>query len=50
MLLNENQKMIRQMARDFANSKLAPIAAEIDRTAEFPLATVKEMGSLGFLD
>ncbi len=49
MLLNENQKMIRQMARDFANSKLAPIAAEIDRTAEFPLATVKEMGSLGFL-
>ena len=49
MLLNENQKMIRQMARDFANSKIAPIAAEIDRTAEFPEATVKEMGSLGFL-
>ena len=49
MLLNENQKMIRQMARDFANAKLAPIAAEIDRTAEFPEATVKEMGGLGFL-
>lgn len=49
MQLNENQKMIRQMARDFANSKIAPIAAEIDRTAEFPEATVKEMGSLGFL-
>ena len=49
MQLNENQKMIRQMARDFANSKLAPIAAKIDETAEFPEATVKEMGSLGFL-
>ena len=49
MLLNENQKMIRQMARDFANSRIAPIAAEIDRTAEFPEATVKEMGGLGFL-
>ena len=49
MQLNENQKMIRQMARDFANAKIAPIAAEIDRTAEFPEATVKEMGGLGFL-
>ncbi len=49
MQLNENQKMIRQMARDFARTRLAPIAAEIDRTAEFPEATVKEMGELGFL-
>ncbi len=49
MLLNETQKMFRQMARDFANSKIAPIAAEIDQTATFPEATVKEMGSLGFM-
>ena len=49
MVLNENQKMIRQMARDFANSKLAPIAAQIDHSGEFPEATVKEMGSLGFM-
>ncbi|MEN8005608.1 MAG: acyl-CoA dehydrogenase [Candidatus Krumholzibacteriota bacterium] len=49
MHLNENQKMIRQMARDFANSRLAPIAQEIDRTGKFPEATVKEMGELGFL-
>lgn len=49
MLLNENQKMIRQMARDFANSKIAPIAAAIDDSGEFPEATVKEMGGLGFL-
>ncbi|MCP4293359.1 MAG: acyl-CoA dehydrogenase [bacterium] len=49
MLLNENQKMIRQIARDFANSKIAPIAAEIDVSGKFPEATVKEMGELGFL-
>ncbi|MCB1184263.1 acyl-CoA dehydrogenase [bacterium] len=49
MQLNENQKMIRQMARDFAHAKIAPIAAEIDRTAAFPEATVREMGGLGFL-
>ena len=49
MLLNENQKMIRQMARDFATARIAPIAAAIDRTAEFPAATVREMGDLGFM-
>ena len=36
MQLNENQKMIRQMARDFARAKVAPIAAEIDREGAFP--------------
>jgi butyryl-CoA dehydrogenase len=41
--------MIRQMARDFAAAKIAPIAAEIDRSGEFPEATIKEMGGLGFL-
>ncbi|MBE0567357.1 MAG: acyl-CoA dehydrogenase [Krumholzibacteria bacterium] len=49
MHLNENQIMIRQMARDFARAKVAPVAAEIDRTGAFPEATVREMGELGFL-
>lgn len=49
MKLNENQKMFRQMARDFAVAKIAPIAAEIDESANFPEATVTEMGTLGFL-
>ena len=49
MVLNENQKMIRDMTRDFARSKLAPIAAAIDETGEFPEATVKEMGQLGLM-
>jgi alkylation response protein AidB-like acyl-CoA dehydrogenase len=49
MQFTENQKMIRDLARSFAQDKVAPIAAEIDETAEFPEATVKEMGQLGFL-
>ena len=49
MILNENQKMIRDMTRDFARTKVAPIAAAIDESAEFPEATVKEMGQLGML-
>ncbi len=49
MILTENQKMIRDMTRDFARSKLAPIAAGIDESGEFPEATVKEMGQLGLL-
>jgi len=49
MELTENQKMIRDLARKFAQDKVAPIAAEIDETAEFPASTVKEMGELGLL-
>lgn len=49
MKLTENQTMIRDMTRDFARSKVAPIAAEIDESGAFPEATVKEMGSLGLL-
>jgi len=49
MILNENQKMIRDMTRDFARTKVAPIAAAVDESGEFPEATVKEMGALGLL-
>ncbi|MBV9526708.1 MAG: acyl-CoA dehydrogenase family protein [Candidatus Dormibacteraeota bacterium] len=34
--LNEEQMMIRQTVRDLARSRIAPRAAEIDRTGEFP--------------
>ena len=41
--------MIRDMARDFAQRAIAPIAAQIDETGEFPYATVKQMGELGLM-
>ncbi|MBN7785806.1 acyl-CoA dehydrogenase family protein [Ponticoccus gilvus] len=49
MLLDDNQAMIEEMARRFAREKLAPHAAERDRTAEFPAETLAEMGALGFM-
>ena len=49
MILNEQQTMIRDVARAFAQEKLAPKAAEWDRTCYFPRAELREMGKLGFL-
>ena len=34
--LNEEQAMIRDTVRDIARDRIAPRAAEIDRTGEFP--------------
>lgn len=47
--LNEEQRMIRDLARDFARNEIAPIAAEIDETGEFPHETIKKMGELGLM-
>ncbi len=45
----EEHEMIRQAAREFAQNEIAPIAAEYDETGEFPRATVKKMGEMGFM-
>lgn len=47
--LTKEQQMIRDMVRDFAQNEIAPKAAEIDKTGEFPLETFKKMGELGML-
>jgi alkylation response protein AidB-like acyl-CoA dehydrogenase len=47
--LTEEQKQIRELAREFAQKEIAPIASEIDRTGEFPRDTVKKMGELGLM-
>jgi alkylation response protein AidB-like acyl-CoA dehydrogenase len=47
--LNEEQKMIRDAARDFAQNEIVPIAAEFDESGEFPHATIKKMGGMGFM-
>jgi alkylation response protein AidB-like acyl-CoA dehydrogenase len=47
--LTEEHKMIQDMARDFAQKEIAPIAAEIDEAACFPTATIQKMGELGFM-
>lgn len=47
--LTDEQKMIRDAARDFAQNEIARIAAQFDESGEFPLETVKKMGQLGFM-
>jgi len=47
MILTEEQTMIRDMARDFAQERLAPNAAEWDREGTFPDDELREMGELG---
>lgn len=49
MILTEQQRMIRDMARRFAQERLAPNAARWDRDKHFPLAELREMGRLGLL-
>jgi butyryl-CoA dehydrogenase len=49
MRLTDEQRMLRDVARDFARSRLAPFAAERDRESEFPAEAVAELGKLGFM-
>ena len=44
--LSEEQKMARDLARDFADKEVRPIAEAIDRDARFPRETVARMGEL----
>jgi alkylation response protein AidB-like acyl-CoA dehydrogenase len=48
-LLSEEQQMIQETARRYAESELAPQAAHLDETAEFPVERFKKMGELGFM-
>jgi alkylation response protein AidB-like acyl-CoA dehydrogenase len=45
----EEQLMIQESARDFAQNEIAPTTVERDIKAEFPTDIVKKMGELGFL-
>jgi len=47
--LSEEQKMIQQMARDFAEKELKPRAAEVDATRQYPLPVLKAMAELGMM-
>ena len=47
--LSPEHEMIRQTARDFAEKEIRPVAAHVDKTGEFPKATIARMAGLGFL-
>lgn len=49
MVLSESQELVRDTAREFAQSRLAPASSEWERTGEVPQDVLAEMGTLGFM-
>lgn len=49
MYLNEEQHLIRDTARSFAQSVLKPQSSDNDRDAKFPSSAIRQMAELGFL-
>lgn len=45
--LTEEQIAVRDMARDFANRKIAPFALQWDEEKHFPVETMREAAALG---
>jgi alkylation response protein AidB-like acyl-CoA dehydrogenase len=47
--LTDEQELLRRTVRDFAESRVAPVAEEIDREERFPYELVSEMAALGLM-
>jgi short/branched chain acyl-CoA dehydrogenase len=47
--LTDEQQLLRDTVREFAQSRVAPLAAELDREARFPYELVAEMAELGLM-
>jgi alkylation response protein AidB-like acyl-CoA dehydrogenase len=46
--LSEEQEQIQQLAKEFAENELAPIATEVDQTGDFPREIAEQLGEVGF--
>ncbi|HXH98383.1 MAG TPA: acyl-CoA dehydrogenase family protein [Gaiellaceae bacterium] len=47
--LTDEQELVRSTVREFAESRVAPVAEELDREARFPYELVAELGGLGLM-
>jgi len=47
--LTEEQELLRRTVRDFAESRVGPVAEELDREERFPYDLVTEMAELGLM-
>jgi alkylation response protein AidB-like acyl-CoA dehydrogenase len=47
--LTEEQKMIRDMARDFAQKEIVPVAGKYEREGHFPKTILKKLAELGLM-
>jgi butyryl-CoA dehydrogenase len=47
--LSEEERMIQETAREFADSEIAPVASENDAKGRFPADIIKKLSELGFM-
>jgi short-chain 2-methylacyl-CoA dehydrogenase len=47
--LTDEQRLLRDTVREFAQGEVAPVAHELDRTKSFPYDLVRKMGELGLM-
>ncbi len=47
--LADEQRLLQKTVREFARQEVAPVAAELDRTAAFPYDAVAKLGELGLM-
>jgi alkylation response protein AidB-like acyl-CoA dehydrogenase len=47
--LTDEQKMLRDTAREFVNAEIKPIARQIDENEQIPPELIKKLGEMGFL-
>ena len=48
-VLTEDQEHLRREIREFAAREIAPNVMTWDEASEFPLATIKKLGTMGLL-
>jgi alkylation response protein AidB-like acyl-CoA dehydrogenase len=49
LYFTEHHHQVREMVREFSQTRIAPVARELDRTSSFPWDNIKAMGELGLL-
>ncbi len=48
--LSDEQKLLRDLAKEFTQKEIVPVAAEYDKKAEFPTAVLKKAWELGLMN
>jgi butyryl-CoA dehydrogenase len=47
--LSEEHRLVQSTVREWATSRLLPLAAEMDRSARYPPELIRELGEMGFM-
>ena len=48
--LSDEQKQLRDLAREFTQKEIVPVAAELDKKAEFPTEQIRKAWELGLMN